>query len=223
MASNLDARERDDRAPVLPPTLLVPGFHDTARALRHCHRQLVAWGWPPEHVRCLGFRDRHGSNLEHAAELQAAIDALSDNAGIEHIAVVAHSMGGLALREYLTTTPRPRVHTAIFVGTPHYGTWMAYLAWGAGAPEMRPGSPFLRALNARALPHGLRAHCISTAIDTRIVPGSSALLHGTQCHRVRVPTHPRMMRHGTTLRLIRDLLLQPMRDAASAAPARREG
>jgi triacylglycerol esterase/lipase EstA (alpha/beta hydrolase family) len=45
-------------------------------------------------------------------------------------------MGGLALRQYLTTTPRPRVQTAIFVGSPHYGTWMAYLAWGAAGAEM---------------------------------------------------------------------------------------
>jgi triacylglycerol esterase/lipase EstA (alpha/beta hydrolase family) len=191
-----------------PPTLLVPGYHDTPRALRHCNRQLIAWGWPPQHVRCLGFRDTHGSNLQHAVELRSAIDELSVATGAERIAVVAHSMGGLALREYLTTTPQPRVHTAIFVGTPHYGTWMAYLAWGAGGAEMRPRSEFLRALNARALPPSVRAHCISTAVDTRVVPGSSALLAGTQCHPTRLPTHPRMLRHGRTLRLIRDLLLQ---------------
>jgi pimeloyl-ACP methyl ester carboxylesterase len=221
MASTVDLSERDERAFVLPPTLLVPGFHDTARALRHCHRQLVAWGWPPKHVRCLGFRDRHGSNLEHADELGAAIDSLSNDAGSEHVAVVAHSMGGLALRHYLTTSAQPRVHTAIFVGTPHYGTWMAYLAWGAGGSEMRPGSPFLRALNARALPVAVRAHCISTAIDTRVVPGSSALLRGTHCHHVRLPTHPRMMRHGATLRLIRDLLLQSLHQAAPEPGRRR--
>jgi triacylglycerol esterase/lipase EstA (alpha/beta hydrolase family) len=200
---------------VPPPTLLVPGWHDTARALRHCNRQLVAWGWRSEHVRCLGFRDRHGSNLDHAHELRTAIETLCDDAGVEEVAVVAHSMGGLALRQCLTTTARPRVHTAVFVGTPHHGTWMAYLAWGAGGTEMRPRSRFLRELNARALPGGVRAHCISTAIDTRVVPGSSALLHDAHCHHVLLPTHPRMLRHGATLRLIRDLLLQSVRDAAT--------
>jgi triacylglycerol esterase/lipase EstA (alpha/beta hydrolase family) len=208
MEAPLDLAPRDGAVFVPPPTLLVPGYHDTPRVLRHCNRQLVAWGWRQEHVRCLGFRDTHGSNIAHAAELRAAIDALCDATGANHIAVVAHSMGGLALREYLTTTPEPRVHTAIFVGTPHHGTWMAYFAWGTGGAEMRPGSEFLRSLNARALPARVRAHCISTAIDTRVVPGSSALLTGTQCHHVRLPTHPRMLRHGRTLRLIRDLLLQ---------------
>jgi triacylglycerol esterase/lipase EstA (alpha/beta hydrolase family) len=170
-------------------------------------------------VRCLGFRDTHGSNVEHAAELRAAVESLSDDTGVERIAVVAHSMGGLALRQHLTTAARPRVHTAIFVGTPHHGTWMAYLAWGAGGAEMRPNSPFLRQLNTRSLPPGVQAHCISTAIDSRVVPGSSALLTGAQCHHVRLPTHPRMMRHARTLHLIRDLLLQ----SVTAAPSVQRG
>ena len=219
MASPVDPDPRAGTAFLPPPTLLVPGYHDTPRALRHCDRQLVAWGWPRPYVRCLGFRDTHGSNVEHAAELRAAIESLSDDTGVERIAVVAHSMGGLALRQYLTTAARPRVHTAIFVGTPHHGTWMAYLAWGAGGAEMRPNSPFLRQLNTRSLPPGVQAHCISTAIDSRVVPGSSALLTGAQCHHVRLPTHPRMMRHARTLHLIRDLLLQ----SVTAAPSVQRG
>jgi triacylglycerol esterase/lipase EstA (alpha/beta hydrolase family) len=223
MMSAVDPAWRDGATLVPPPTLLVPGYHDTPRALRHCSRQLCDWGWPYAHVRCLGFRDTHGSNLEHADELRTAIESLSNDTGVDSIAVVAHSMGGLALRQYLTTTARPRVHTAIFVGTPHQGTWMAYLAWGAGGAEMRPSSDFLRALNARAFPAHVRAHCICTAIDTRVVPGSSALLAGTQCHHVRLPTHPRMLRHHRTLRLIRDLLLQPLHDTPTSSGVRRLG
>jgi pimeloyl-ACP methyl ester carboxylesterase len=190
-----------------PPTLIVPGWHDDARVLVACRDRLVEWGWPPEHVSCLSFRDRHGSNVEHAAEIGVAVAALAASSGQASVAVVAHSMGGLAVRHYLTTGQEPPVHTAIFVASPHRGTWAAWLAWGRGGAEMRPGSAFLRALNTRPLPAGIRAHCISTPIDTRVLPGSSARLPGSRCHRVWMPRHQVMLKHAGTLRLIRQLLL----------------
>jgi triacylglycerol lipase len=192
-----------------PPVLLVPGFSDTARILRPCRQFLIRSGWPPELVAAPGFHRRFGSNLEHSAEIASAVDALAESAEGRPVAVVAHSMGGLALRHYLANGGGAAVSTAIFVGTPHLGTWLAWLIFGAAAREMRPGSAFLQRLAARPLPPHVRAHCIRTPIDTRVVPGSSALLEGAACHVVRFPTHPRMLRHRPTLRLIRRLLLEP--------------
>ena len=191
-----------------PAVLLVPGWSDTARTLRHCRRFLLENGWPETHVRCVDFRDRFGSNITHAEELQAAAAKLADSAAVTSVAVVAHSMGGLAVRYFLAHGGDARVHTAIFVGTPHAGTWAAYLAWGRGGREMRPGSAFLRSLNSYPLPPHVRAHCIRTPIDTRVLPGGSAWLAGTQCHLVRTPTHPRMLRHRPTMQLIQRLLLR---------------
>ena len=74
---------------------------------------------------------------------------LCGTAGVSSIAVVAHSMGGLALRYYIARSGATAIHTAIFVGTPHSGTYAAYLAWGGGGREMRPDSNFLRELNQR--------------------------------------------------------------------------
>ena len=72
---------------------------------------------------------------------------------------------------------------------------------------MRPGSEFLKALNATSLPPHVRAICLRTPIDTRIVPGQSAWLEDAACLTVRMPTHQRLLRHRGTLRLVRDLLL----------------
>lgn len=196
------------------PVLLVPGWSDTSRVLGPCRDFLVSGGWPDRAVRTLTFRDRYGSNFEHAAEIAAAAAELRAVTGMPKIAVVAHSMGGLALRKYLTEGGDEVVHTAIFAGTPHRGTWIAWLAWGRGGAEMRPGSAFLEQLNATALPPSVRAICLRTPIDTRIVPGDSAWLDGAACHIVRTPTHPRMLRHGPTLHLIRDLLLDARAHAA---------
>jgi triacylglycerol lipase len=153
------------------------------------------------------FRDRYGSNVEHGNEIAAAVTRLKASSGSSHVAVVGHSMGGLALRHYLTSVAVPSVDTAIFIGTPHHGTWVAWLAWGRGGAEMRPGSRFLRELHARPLPSGVRAICIRTPVDTHVVPGSSAFLSGAACHTVRLPQHSRMMRHGATLELVERLLL----------------
>jgi len=160
-------------------------------------------------VQCLGFHDRYGSNVEHAAEIGAAVGLLRKQAGSQGADIVAHSMGGLAVRSLLATDPLQPVRTVVFAGTPHAGTWAAWLAWGAGGREMRPGSRFLESLTTAPLPPSVRAHCLRTPIDTRILPGRSAWLAGAECHTVRTPTHQRMLRHEPTLRLIASLLRQP--------------
>jgi pimeloyl-ACP methyl ester carboxylesterase len=195
--------------PIDPPaTLLVPGWSDTSRALRRAESHLVEAGWPRTHVACVDFARRYGSNMEHAAEIEAALERLRERSGSRRVAVVAHSMGGLALRYHLTVGGGgTSVHTAIFLGTPHRGTVLAWLAWGRGGVEMRPGSELLRRLAAQPLPPGVRSICIRTPIDLRVVPWSSALLDGAECHTVRLPTHAGMLRHAGTLRLVADLLL----------------
>jgi triacylglycerol lipase len=200
-----------------PATLLVPGWSDTAAVLEPARRFLAGAGWPEGHVRCVGFRHRYGSNREHAAELAVAVDELRQRTGEAQVAVVAHSMGGLALRHFLTEPGGAEaVHTAVFVGTPHRGTWLAWLAWGDGGREMRPGSSFLCSLHRRTIPATVRTACISTPIDLRVVPGSSTLLEGAACYRVRLPTHAGMMRHRATLDRIRHVLLGA---AARSQPA----
>lgn len=192
-----------------PATLLVPGYSDTAKVLRHCRRFLLERGWPDTHIEALGFRNRFGSNVEHSAEMAEAVARLRDRTGARRVAVVAHSMGGLALRHFLATGGGDAVETAVFVATPHRGTFMAWLVPGTAAREMRPGSDFLAWLDARPLPPHIRSVCIRTVVDTRIVPGSSALLDGAECHVVRMPTHPRMLRHRRTLELIAGILTEP--------------
>ncbi|MEX1181913.1 MAG: alpha/beta fold hydrolase [Gemmatimonadota bacterium] len=200
-----------------PAVLLVPGWSDTALRLRACSDYLVQSGWSAGHVRRLDFRDRFGSNVGHAEEVADAVAALSAATGQPRVAVVAHSMGGLALRRCLIDTNGSAVHTAVFVGTPHMGTLVAWAAWGRGGAEMRPGSEFLRDLNARSLPPTVRAVCLRTPIDTRVIPGSSAWLEGTECMTVRLPPHSRMLRHRPTLQQIVGILAAPAADSTTAA------
>ncbi len=70
--------------------------------------------------------------------------------------VVAHSMGGLLLRQYLSHHPENPVRRAVFLSTPHFGTNAARFLTSLAslsaegniqASEIRPGSDFLWQLN----------------------------------------------------------------------------
>jgi triacylglycerol lipase len=189
------------------PVVLVPGWRDRPRALRHLHGFLVRAGWAEQDLALVEFRDRFGSNTEHAAEIACVLD----RAGREprSVDLVAHSMGGLATRFLLLHHPQARlIRRAIFLGSPHRGTLAAYLVWGQGAAEMRPGSPFLIGLRAspRYEPDLI---AIRAPIDIRIVPPSSALLDGARNLRVPCLGHRHLLRARRVLERVRALLEEP--------------
>ena len=135
------------------------------------------------------------------SELQAAT-------GAGRVDVVAHSMGGLALRYFLLFGDgAPHVRRVVFTGTPHAGIWAAYLGWGRGASDMRPGSPFMRSLAAGpGLPAGIEALCIHTPTETRVLPRRNALLPDVRGQRVWALSHARMQRSRRVFAAIRAFL-----------------
>jgi uncharacterized protein (TIGR03437 family) len=82
----------------------------------------------------------------------------SDGTVPQQVDVVAHSMGGLIVRSYLSgkqTTVglfspplTTKIRKAVFIGTPHFGSFAAgLLNLGTQAIQMNPGSQFLWDLN----------------------------------------------------------------------------
>jgi triacylglycerol lipase len=191
------------------PVLLIPGWFDTERDLAALRIRLISAGWPTEYVEPLSFRDPTGSNIEHAAEIGAAVEILRERTGASKVDLVAHSMGGLATRRYLVDVGPRRVRRVVFVGTPHRGTYTAYVAFGLGRDEMIPGSPFLEALNAApAVPDGVDAITIRSPMDTVILPGESATLPGVEDHQLCCPTHAGLLRDLEVFRVIRRFLAE---------------
>jgi uncharacterized protein (TIGR03437 family) len=87
----------------------------------------------------------------------------TDGTPVTQVDAVAHSMGGLILRSYLSgkqdtgTTAAasfsppatPVIRRAVFLATPHFGTTLAgTLGSDIQTSEMTPGSPFLFSLNS---------------------------------------------------------------------------
>jgi triacylglycerol lipase len=144
---------------------------------------------------------------------------LLEETGAEEVDIVAHSMGGLATRWYLLSRHPTPVRRVVFLGSPHHGTLAAHLAWGAGGDEMTPGSDFLDALNgAPPVPDGVEAITVRTPIDTRVVPGESALLPGVEDHTVCCPTHPGLVEDEEVFRIVARFLERPGQEPAGSHP-----
>ena len=62
--------------------------------------------------------------------------------------LVGYSMGGLVVREALRQTPELKVHRVALLNSPNYGSAAACLLPLSACREMRPGSAFLKQLNA---------------------------------------------------------------------------
>ena len=187
----------------------MPGWKDRPRSFHRMAEFLAGSGWPPDRVVSVSFEDPFESSIAHAAELAAVVDdVLRHCPGTLHI--VAHSMGGLATRWFLHEYPAAAaVRRVVFLATPHNGTWSAWMAWGEGAREMRPGSPFLRRLAERPLPGHVQTFTVRTPIDTHVVPGRHATLDGATNVLVRMPTHRGLLRNARVFEAIRGALLQP--------------
>lgn len=193
-------------SPALVPVLLVPGWFDTAEDVAVLAGRLRAAGWPAERVVGVTFAHPTGSNRDHAREIAEAVDSLLARTGAERADVVAHSMGGLATRLYLREHPG-KVRRAVFLATPHRGTWAALLAFGDGRAEMLPGSDFLRDLNAGPpVPPGVEAFTVRTLLETHVLPGESATLPGVPGWTVCCDTHWSLKRDPAVFEVVRNFL-----------------
>ncbi len=120
-----------------------------------------------------------GAIDDYVPILEAAVRQLQQHTGLAPV-VVAHSMGGLALRRWWAEPGNEgRVHHAITIGTPHQGTWLARFALTPNGRQMRRASRWLQALAAREpVGHGARFTCFYSHCDNIVFPPATATLPG---------------------------------------------
>lgn len=81
-----------------------------------------------------------------ADQAAAKIDAILEQTGARRVIVIAHSMGGLVMRAYLRRYGGAKIARLVTLGTPHEGSFHAWLAAGAPMAQMRPRNPWLSGL-----------------------------------------------------------------------------
>ena len=114
----------------------------------------------------------------YANTLEAAVRTLTEHTGLSPV-VVAHSMGGLAVRQWLTTVREDSlpVHRTFTIGSPHQGTWMARFSRTTNGRQMRQGSEWLTDLRSRER-RDVHQHfvCYFSNCDNIVFPAECATL-----------------------------------------------
>jgi triacylglycerol esterase/lipase EstA (alpha/beta hydrolase family) len=156
-----------------------------------------------------------GSIDDYAPLIEARVRELCAATGAAHVAIVAHSMGGLAARAWMRSYGTPgrgdaRVAKVITLGTPHHGTALARFGPGANAAQMRQESAWLRALAASET-QDVRSRIVSiyTHHDNIVAPQDSSVLPGARniafggVGHVALGSNPRVL--AEVLRILREL------------------
>ena len=108
--------------------------------------------------------------------------------------IVAHSMGGLAVRAWLDQFDADlRVCRVITVATPHAGTWLARYGRTVNSRQMALNSPWLLALAAQS---PARRHALFTCFygncDNIVFPASTGTLPGADNQHIAATAHVHM-------------------------------
>ena len=164
-------------APAPFPVLLLHGVLCNAGVWLGLSRHLAAQGLGP--VYTLSYGPPLASIEVFADQLATKVDAILRATGAAGVAIVGHSMGGLVARAYLRRYGASKVRLLVTLGTPHHGSVHAWLFPGACLAQLRPGNPWLAALNAAALP-GCRVVSLWSRHDSMVAPQASSALPGAE-------------------------------------------
>ncbi|SBP87420.1 esterase/lipase family protein [Thiomonas delicata] len=180
-------------------------------------RSLDAQGTP---FAAVNLEPLPGDISAYGAIIDSAVERLRAGTGCAPV-LLAHSMGGLAARAWLAAAPENagRVAGLITIGTPHAGAWLARFATSINASQMRPGSPWLLALQAREAgfaqpPRG----CVASDCDQLVYPEDAAWLAGAERVHVRGAGHIALAFHPVTRQCLQRFL-----DHADACSGRADG
>lgn len=138
--------------------------------------------------------------------LDERIEAVCRETGAPSVALVCHSMGGLAARAYIRACGARRVARLITIGTPHRGTMTARFGPGRNAAQMREDSQWIAELGQAVLPASLPLVSIYSLHDNLVVPQDNAILPGAQLVPLTGRGHMEMLVSRPILDLLLELL-----------------
>lgn len=137
-----------------------------------------------------------GSIDAYADTLQQAAQRLHAATGTAPL-MVAHSMGGLAVRAWWRAHPQAQApHHVVTIGTPHQGTWLGRYGQTTNTRQMRWQGAWVRQL-AAAEPAARAAHftCFYSHCDNIVFPPAAATLAGADNRHLPGWSHVHLAYH----------------------------
>lgn len=163
--------------PTRVPVVLVHGYLCNHRLWDDMVRALRANG---HSVLAINLEPVFASIDDYAASVQAAVVALRQHTDAAQVALVGHSMGGLAIRAWIHAYGTSQACRVLTLGTPHQGT---RIRPGTGSTpngrQMQWHSPWLHDLAASESPDTRSLmHLALTAQDNIVFPQRAQVLPG---------------------------------------------
>ncbi len=164
-----------------------------------CNRGL--WnGWMPR-LRALGvphvavnLEPIFGSIDDYLPIIDEAVRRVEQATGMPPL-IVAHSMGGLAVRRWWAGLADDHlVHHIVTLGTPHRGTWLGRWALSANTVQMRLGSRWQAQLEEQeGQTRRAKFTCFYSHCDNIVFPASTATLPGADNRHLAGVAHVQMV------------------------------
>ncbi len=131
-----------------------------------------------------------GSIDHYVPIIEQAVRQVTQATGLPPL-LVCHSMGGLAVRAWLSAVQGDaRICHVVTIGTPHFGTWLGQFSAVTNGLQMRLNSDWLRRLQASEPPERYRRFtCWYSNCDNIVFPTSTAALPGASNHLVPGVAH----------------------------------
>jgi triacylglycerol esterase/lipase EstA (alpha/beta hydrolase family) len=175
------AMHQPDQSSKTLAVLMVHGYGCNRAMWLKFSRGLARSGYASE---AINLEPPLGSIDDYPAQIEAGVSVLMAKVNVTHIAIVAHSMGGLACRAYLnaaTLEHNKRIFKVITLGTPHQGTVHASLGQGQNTRQMRRKSQWREALEGRERTEDVAKFvCIMTHHDNIVAPQAMQTVIGAK-------------------------------------------
>ena len=157
-----------------------------------------------------------GSIAAYPATIDAAARSIEAATG-ELPLVVAHSMGGLAVRAWIVEQGDvERVYRVVTIGSPHHGTWLARFAHTLNGVEMRLSSDWIKSLERRErATDRSRFICFYGNCDNIVFPASAATLPDADNRHLPATAHVQMAYHPEVMREVLKWLAPPPKRAGT--------
>jgi len=155
------------------PIILLHGYFHNRSAFVVMRRRLKRYGF--RNVTSMNYNVLGHDIPELAEQLYDHVEQVSERAGAHKVHLVGHSLGGIVARYYIQMLGgSDRVHTCVTLGSPHLGTYAAFIGRGRAAKQLRPGSPTIAALETSAHEMPTRFVSFYSNLDGMVLPPGNA-------------------------------------------------
>jgi triacylglycerol lipase len=191
-------------APERHPILFVHGWNSSGSVWNTMVANFKADGWTAAQLASWSYNTSQ-SNATTAQQIRAKVDSILLATGATKVDVITHSMGGLSSRYYARNLGGDaKIDAWVSLGGPNHGTTSAYGCFSTSCVEMRPGSTFLKSLNATdETPGAPRYATWWSACDAVIEPDNSTPLTGAANTQTACLSHSALYSDATTYAQVR--------------------